>query len=35
MKVEREKGRDIYYAKYYGKGAGGEWSAWKKIKIKS
>ena len=25
--------RDIYYAKYYGKGGGGKWPAGEKIKL--
>ena len=33
-KILSQSGRDIYYAKYYGKG-GGEWPAGKKNEIKS
>ena len=32
--MNRWMDRDIYYAKYYGKG-GGEWPAGEKIKIRS
>ena len=30
-----EKSRDIYYAKYYGKGGGGIWPAGEKNEIRS